>query len=161
MELLDDKEEDVFAEATALVERAKVEWANGNDPLVFGFRASGALSIYFDAQRAYHFNPRNELRRIFLRGKLYKAEAGQLVQLEQRPQSAAIKLQNVSLSLEETSTILSEMNRRLIAIQNAVDTKQFRILGQIPAQVAIASRLRDAIPHLMQNRIASTPHTNG
>ena len=80
-----EKAEDLFTDATALVQRAKLELPPGNDPAVFGFRDNGALSIFFNPEVAYHFNQQHQLRRVFLHGERYKAKQGQLVCVRRIP----------------------------------------------------------------------------
>ena len=154
-------EKDLFAESTALIERAKAILPAVREPLVFGFRSSGALSIYFSATRAYHFNPQNELRRIFLDGTLYKAHAGQLIRIERIPESTAVRLRNIELLIDFASELIGEMNTYLLSLQDAVDTEQLRIVRQIPEHAQMITRLRECIPQLLENRIAISPHANG
>jgi len=160
MESHGEYEEDLFAESTALVERAKAILPAACEPLVFGFRSSGALSIYVDATRAYHFNLQNELRRIFLDGTLYKAHAGQLIRIERIPGPTAVRLRNIELSPDFASELIGEMNTCLLSLQTAVDTEQMRIVKQIPEYAQMITRLRHRLPQLLENRIAMSPHAN-
>src|SRR5262245_23002530 len=107
--------EDLLREATALVKRIELAPPGGsaNDHIVIGFRDSGAASVFFGAEPAYHFNSAGELRRAYVDGKLLKAERGRLVELNRVRQQAAVELQRRDLSAEEQSGFLSAMIERL------------------------------------------------
>jgi len=153
-----ENDEDLLADATALVERAKLELPTMNDPFVFGFRTNGALSLFFEDAAAYHFNRRNELRRIFLCGKRYKAQEGQLLSVDRIPQTRGVRLQSAVLDPEQTKKMLCRMNQRLDALDSLFAAGRYRIIGQIPKQGGIIARLHKRIPELLQNRIAQAPH---
>jgi hypothetical protein len=67
------KREDLLAEATALVERIQIV-SQSAGTITAGFRANGALSLFFDEDPAYHFNSAGELRRAYCAGLLIKAD---------------------------------------------------------------------------------------
>ncbi len=154
------KDENFMVDASALVERAKIEVPSFDDPLVFGFRKNGALSILFGPQAVYHFNCHNELRTIFIGGKRYKAQQGCLVRVDRKPIAPSVQLQITKLPLEKVADLLGDMHHRLAALGPLLDAKQYRILGQIPEQADTVSRLRSRIPRLLKNRIASAPNAN-
>ena len=153
-----ENNEDLLADATALVERAQLELPAMNDPFIFGFRTNGALSLFFEDEAAYHFNQRDELRRIFLYGKRYKAEKGQLLSVDRIPQTRGVRLQSAALDLEQTKKLLCGMNQRLDAIDSLFDAGRYRIIEKIPMHGDIITRLHIRIPSLLQNRIAQAPH---
>ena len=76
--------EDLLAEATALVERIELDVDEMDESIVIGFRPSGAGSIYFGPDAAYHFTSHNRLRRAYANGLLYKAEKRRLISLDRR-----------------------------------------------------------------------------
>ena len=70
--------EDLLREATALVERIELvphrdRQFDASEPIVVGFRADGALSIFFGDDPVYQFNAAGELRRAYCDGLLFKA----------------------------------------------------------------------------------------
>ena len=104
--------EDLLAEATGLTPRVEFADPQGRTVLV-GFRGSGASSVYFDAAPVYHFNSSGELRRAFIDGRIYKAEAGRLIALEKLRQAGQVVLQRHELSEKEMRNLLAAGAKRL------------------------------------------------
>ena len=153
-----ENDEDLLADATALVERAQLELPTINNPFIFGFRTNGALSLFFEDVAVYHFNQRDELRRIFLCGKRYKAEEGQLLSVDRIPQTRGVRLQSAALNPEQTDKLLCGMNQRLDVLDSLFDAGRYQIIEKIPKHVDIIARLHIRIPELLQNRIAQAPY---
>ena len=155
-----DNAEDLLADATALVQRAKIELPPGDDPIVFGFRKNGALSLFFDPEVAYHFNQHYQLRRVFLHGERYKAEQGQLVCVRRLPGLRNVRLQSTVVQPTQLEQILTVLNERLRRWQALLHEGNYRIIRQISTRGDVAKRLRDCIPELIRHRIANSPHAN-
>ncbi|HEX3599001.1 MAG TPA: hypothetical protein VHU84_02590, partial [Lacipirellulaceae bacterium] len=73
----ESQREDLIREATALVERIEISFdaSVSNDPdspqqVIIGFRANGALSIFFGEDPVYQFNSAGDLRRAYWNGQL-------------------------------------------------------------------------------------------
>jgi hypothetical protein len=132
--------EDLLREATALVQRVELApvVAAPGEHVVAGFRAGGALSIYFGSDPAYHFNSRGQLRRAFCGGRLFKAEAGRLVSLDRYRQAHEVQLVRHKLGPGEQTEFLANMSRRLQAFTEAFATGGFNLVGQVPADVDVA-----------------------
>ncbi|HXT58916.1 MAG TPA: hypothetical protein VN699_09775 [Pirellulales bacterium] len=134
--------EDLLAEATALVERVELRVAAFSSPLVIGFRAQGAASVYFGADPAYHFNARGELRRAHVLGLLYKAEDGKLVSLSRRRSAGEVQLLRRDLTVEETERFLSSLSADLLALGEALNQGRFARVGQRPEGVDVVGRVQ-------------------
>lgn len=69
--------EDIFREATALVERIELSGLAGQaGSVVVGFRRNGCATIYFRVELACHFNSRDELRQAYSAEQLLKVKHG-------------------------------------------------------------------------------------
>src|SRR5687767_14012240 len=100
--------EDLFREATALVERIELvpklakstasTITAGDEPIVAGFRTDGALSSFFCADPVYQFNAAGELRRAYCDGLLFKAVNGRLVSLRRERNEQEVQLARHELS---------------------------------------------------------------
>jgi hypothetical protein len=101
--------EDLLAEARALVDRAEYQVPGEEQPVVAGFRANGAMSLYFGEDPALHWNSQGELRRAYTGGLLYKAEHGQLVSLRRERTEHETALVRHELVEEELLAFKSKM----------------------------------------------------
>ena len=155
-----DKAEDLLADATALVHRAKIELPPGTDPIVLGFRANGALSLFFDPEVAYHFNQHCQIRRVFLHGERYKAEQGQLVCVRRLPGLRNVRLQITAIKPRQLEHILAVLDERLRCWQALLHDGNYRLIGQISTRGDVAQRLSNCIPELIRHRIANSPHAD-
>jgi hypothetical protein len=133
--------EDLLREATALKERAELQIPSCEEPIVLGFRASGAASVYFGADPVYQFNTAGELRRAYIGGQLYKAERGRLVALTRERAAGEVGLIRNDLSATEQLEVLADMQRHLALLSQSLDEKSFVVLGQSPAEFDVANRI--------------------
>jgi hypothetical protein len=134
--------EDLLAEATALVERVELHLASFSAPLVIGFRREGAISFYFGAEPAYHFNSAGQLRRAFDAGLLYKAEKGRLVSLDRRRAAGEVQLVRHQLADEETQNFLVALTTKLLALSEALEHQRYERMRQEPDGADVVSRIR-------------------
>lgn len=133
--------EDLLAEATALVERAELVIEGWADPIVVGFRAVGAASIYFGQVAAYHFNRQGELRRAYLDGRLYKAEGGRLVALERHRTANAVELIRDELDDERTHALLAELAEHSSRLARDMAEGRSDLIGQVPPDRDVVARI--------------------
>ncbi|MGD9636278.1 MAG: hypothetical protein AB7G28_22140 [Pirellulales bacterium] len=152
--------EDLLRDATALVERIELAPLVGSDAehIIAGFRANGAMSIYFGADPAYHFNSAGELRRAYLGGLLYKAEHGQLVSLERV--GAANQVQLLSRPLGEAAqlTTLATMHGRLGNLAEQIASGGLNVVGQVPQDADVLGRVAAWFREHGNIRVAEQPH---
>ena len=73
--------EDLIAEAVALRRRIELALPGCDNPVVAGYRSTGALSLYFGADPVYQFDERGRLRRAFVGGHLYRTQGTTLAEL--------------------------------------------------------------------------------
>jgi hypothetical protein len=134
--------EDLLQEATALIERAELQVAGFEDPVVAGFRRNGSFSVYFGGDPVYQFNPAGELRRAFAAGLLYKAERGELVALQRVRTEAETQLVRRPCGAQGTAEFLQQVRERLHEIRLALDEQRFTLVGQVPAEQNVVDRIR-------------------
>jgi KaiC/GvpD/RAD55 family RecA-like ATPase len=135
--------EDLLREATALVERIELAppGASEADHIVAGFRREGALSIYFGADPAYHFNPAGELRRAFIDGLLYKAQDGRLVSLERVRTEEEVQLVSRQISVDQQRLVLDHMTQQLAQLDRQIEATELRVIGQVPEEADVLGRV--------------------
>jgi hypothetical protein len=161
-ERLEVDREDLLAEATALVDRVELAVAGSAEPVVIGFRAQGAASIYFGADPAYHFNSNGELRRAYCDGLLYKAEQGRLVALDRRRTDVAVELVRQVLSEAEQAAFVLRIADELRRLHGQLAAAQFQVRGQVSSGGNVIERVRtwlDAMP--LPPAVARRPNVAG
>ena len=152
--------EDQLRDATALVERIELA-PHGSieaEHIVAGFRREGALSVYFGADPAYHFNPAAELRRAYIGGLLYKAQDRRLVSLERVRTTSEVQLVSHSLSDGAQSAILSAMRDRLFGLARQIDNNELSTVGQVPPEADVIGRVARWLVENKEFRVANQPH---
>jgi hypothetical protein len=150
--------EDLLREATALVERVELMSADLADPIVAGFRADGSLSIYFGAEPVYQFNSAGELRRAYAGGRLIKAVHGQLIALRRERRDDEVLLLRHELDNAEQEDFLQKMASRLSAFARELAADAFQIVGQVPLDADVVTRIRTWLnPHLLPT-VANRPN---
>lgn len=151
--------EDLLREATALVER--IELVSGDaEPIVIGFRRDGSGSIYFGQDPVVQFNARNELRRAYYAGRLLKAEDGQLVALSRQRTEQAVYLNRQPLDPAETTSLLTDIQQRLLQLQQALREHTLECRGQVPPGADIYNRALAWLDALLSQPLptAHRPH---
>jgi hypothetical protein len=141
--------EDVMREATALVERVELCAAEGacdaaHLPLhvIAGFRSSGALSLFFGSDPVYQFNAAGELRRAYCDGVLYKAARRRLASLRRERLPDAVQLMRHDLTDEQQLSFIARMQLRLSTLARDLTRGRYRVVRQVPREVAVLSRVR-------------------
>jgi hypothetical protein len=151
--------EDLLREATALVER--IELAPLRDPhgehVTAGFRAGGALSIFFGADPVYQFNSSGELRRAYCNGMLLKAFHGRLVSLRRERQPGEVQLLSQDLSESEQAEFLTRMQDKLRTLARQLEHGEFEVVGQVPATASVLGRIRDWLSQNSNPTVANSP----
>ncbi len=135
--------EDLLTEATALVERASLRLPNVVEETVVGFRRDGGLALYLAADQVYQFNSSGRLRRAFVGGLLYKAQAGELVSLRRERSDVAVQLVSRPLADAELRLFLAEMRSAIDALRQSLGTESYLLLGQVPASGQVLPRVRE------------------
>src|SRR5690349_25155229 len=126
--------EDLLREATALVERAELQIAGCDEPVVAGFRRNGAFSCYFfGGDPVYQFNTAGELRRAFVAGLLYKAEDGRLIVLHRERDSSQTVLRRRTCDTVEQKALLAAAREHLQLLNVALQANRFKTTGEVPS----------------------------
>lgn len=155
----ESQREDLLREATALVERVELRLNDDAEHLVAGFRRDGSASFFFGESPVYQFNSRGQLRRAYVGGLLYKADQGQLCEMRRERTENEVQLVSRPLSDEEITTFVKNAKAHLTALQAALASARFMLVGEVPEDGNVTTRLaawRGALPaHIA---IASTPN---
>jgi hypothetical protein len=160
--------EDLLRDATALAERIELApaEAGADEHVVIGFRAEGAVSVYFGAEPVYQFNTANQLRRAYCDGRLFKAVRGRLVALERVRREREVQLLRHELTDDEQAVFISRMRGRLSDLVGQLDAGRVDVIGQVPVDKDVLERVRawfacydsDLAGSRRLPEVARTPH---
>ena len=152
--------EDLLREATALVERIELTSDDRVDTIVAGFRADGSLSIFFGAVPVYQFNSAGELRRAYANDRLLKASHGRLVALRRERHGDEVQLLRQEMDAADQESFMAEMSARLGEFTRDIDTGELQIVGQVPPDADILSRIRTWLDDHPRPTIAQRPNVS-
>jgi hypothetical protein len=151
--------ENIIAEATALVERVELRLAGVAEPVVAGFRRDRSLALFFGEDPVYQFNSRSQLRRAFVAGQLYKAQANHLFVLTRNEQAGRIQLVTEELPAAATSAFITAIHARLADLAAQLSTSRLDVVAQVPLEADVVARLRQWLAALPERiEIADSPH---
>ncbi len=151
--------EDLFREATALVERIELApvGERAGEHVVAGFRAGGAVSIFLGADPVYQFNAAGELRRAYCDGRMIKASRGRLVSLCRERLANETQLLSRELSDGEQCDFLARMGERLRALAAGLDAGGYKVVDQVPADEDVLARVQNWLADHDGRTIANSP----
>lgn len=153
--------EDILREATALSPRAEICSSVFAESLVFGFRSTGGLSLFFGADPVYQFNSAGELRRAYVGGFLYKSMKGRLQRLQRERQANEVNLWQTQLRDDEQGRFLADLNAQCVKLAELLDRGDFELLGEIPAECQSVSRLKTFLENLASPpKVADRPNAS-
>jgi len=147
--------EDLMREATALVERAALELPECSEPVVAGFRATGALSIFMGADPVYQFDPQGRLRRAYVAGALYRSQGTTLARLVRQRESRQTRLLRHDLRPDELAAFFAQMAERLTGLLRALTGNNAKLLQTVPKATDLRPRLAEALLAALQCRLSS------
>jgi hypothetical protein len=150
--------EDLMAEAKALVERAEWNVPGLAEPVTIGFRRDGSVSFYFGPEEVFQFNSRQQLRRAYRHGRLFKAVDGVLAQLRRERTPTAVHLLRRDLTPAETSEIRQRIGELLSQFLMAYQAGQLTLCAQVPVEADVAGRVRVMGDALLKCEIAERPN---
>lgn len=151
--------EDLMREATGLRPRAELSLGIFAENVVFGFRASGGLSLYFGPDPVYQFNSNGELRRAYENGSLFKAVKGQLKKLQRERNEKQVTLWQSDLNKDEVSDFLFRMRSNCDQLLNALDF-QVKLVEEVPPSSNSLELLRRFLSKIENPpRIAEQPNS--
>jgi hypothetical protein len=160
--------EDLLHEGTALVERVELVPRSADstgslsvladEPIVAGFRADGALSVFFGSDPVYQFNAAGELRRAYRDCLLFKAVDGRLVSLRRERNEHEVRLVRHELSDAEQQEFLAAMSNRLRDLSALIATNEYDVAGQVPEDGTVLAKVRAKLDEHAQWNIAARPN---
>lgn len=133
--------EDLLREATALRTRVELMIPAMSEPIVAGFRDGNALSVYFGADLAIHFDADHCLRRAFFAGCLYRSQGHTLARLNRVRTSSETELRRHDLLPDELRAFLENLRVALGTLEDALTTGAACVIGQVPVDQDIRPRL--------------------
>lgn len=152
--------EDLMREATGLSPRAEITASWLTEPLVFGFRKSGGLSLYFGADPVYQFNSDGQLRRAYVDGKLLKADQGKLVSITRDRNTQHVTLWSSELSTIETLQFLEKVQARCEPLMHSLAAGEITLLTESPTESNALNRLQAFLAKLtLPPPVASRAHS--
>lgn len=127
----EEDREDLIREATAL--NPRVEWQVAGEPgIVFaGLKRNGALSIYFEQDPVYQFDPAGRLRRAFVGNYLYRSDGHSLARLHRERTDAETTLVRYDLTTEELAAFQQQMRDRLLTLQQRLQNGETTELRRV------------------------------
>ena len=144
-----------MAEATALADRAEFACqpsAGRSYPWAIatvGFRRDGCLSVYFDQDPFYQFDPEGGLRRAYTDGFLYRSQGDTLAQLQRNRSGARTTLLRTDLTPQQLREFQQRMRDYLTGLLGGVTAGLFpmqRIVsGLDDFSDQVCSRLRQIL----------------
>lgn len=137
-------------EATALHRRASFRLDGFAEPVVVGFKRTGAMSIYFDQDPVYQFDIEGRLRRAYRAELLYRTQGTTLAELRRERTVDQTRLLRRDLPAEELSRFQQEMSEHLNQAEAAFVT-DFELIEVQPPDAdlrdEILTGIRAALNH--------------
>lgn len=149
MSLHEADREDLFAECTALVRRIELMVSGQPEPIVAGCRPSGAWSIYFGSDPAYHFDEQGRLRRAFAGGVLYRTQGNTLARLERQRTDEEVALLRTDLQPTDLQEFMLRLKRQVSDLQAQLSTEAAKGRRSHPPDVDVVALLARAVEQVM------------
>jgi hypothetical protein len=74
--------------------------------VLIGFRSQGQLSLYFGSEQVFQFDQSQSLRRVYLHGRRYAAQQGQLIELVRQSRGGRVELIRREIGDEQLQCVL-------------------------------------------------------
>lgn len=123
--------EDLIREATALKQRAEWDVPAEPGPVVTGFRRDGSLSVFFDQDPVYQFNPDGQLRRAYVDGLLYRTQGTTLAELRRERTESETTLVRRDLEQGELAEFANVMRTRLAGLRQSLRSGTARLIREV------------------------------
>lgn len=124
--------EDLIREAVALPNRAEIQCGEDFPVVTAGFRANGAMSLFFDQDPVYQFDPQGRLRRAYVGGYLFRSQHTGLARLERCRNETQTILLRSDLSEGEQMAFRQEMLELLAKLHQRLTTGSAQLLRVVP-----------------------------
>lgn len=151
--------EDLLRDARALAPRLTLQYRLADSPITLfaGFRGE-SLSLYFGDDPVFHFNAAGELRRAHRGGHLIKADRGRLAELRRDATSESVKFAAGEFDEDSQAQFLADVCRGLAELRAALDSGQFTLMGQEPADGDALGRLKRWLATHESISVAASPN---
>jgi len=163
----ESRREDLFREATALIERIELApreneslsaAGHAGEHVVAGFRRDGALSIFFGEDPVYQFNAAGELRRAYVGGRMLKAVGGHFASLERVRTEHETQLVRHDLTPDEQALFETTMQDDLKHFARVINADGFSVVGQLPTDSDVLGRVKNWLAAHEQWPAAAKPN---
>ncbi len=124
--------EDLIREAVALTNRAEFQLNGVEGVITAGYRSNEALSLFFDQDPVYQFDPEGRLRRAFVDGYLFRSQHTGLARLERQRTNTETILLRYDLTTDELEAFRRQMLVRLESLFQALETGRVKLLRVVP-----------------------------
>jgi hypothetical protein len=138
--------EDLLREAVALVRRMELLVMPGNRVIVVGFRSTGWMSVYFNADLMYQFDDLGRLRRAYIDGLLYRSGGRVLAELHRQRSESETTLVRRDLDSGPLVEFRDRTHERVRWLRDVLRQGGVTISRQIPADDS--SLIHDVIEFL-------------
>lgn len=138
--------EDLVRDATAYDKRA--EFSVEATTVFFGVRPDGGVSFYVNEDPVFHFNSNGELRRAFVDGDIYKAQAGRIIRLKRDRSQEKPILKSQPLTPEEQKAMLQATYDGLQRLNFAAAKNALTLSRVEPTDFNASNALQKYIAHL-------------
>ena len=147
--------EDIMREATALHRRASFRMEGFADPVIVGFKRTGAMSIYFDQDPVYQFDTEGRLRRAYRAGLLYRTQGTTLAELGRERSADQTTLLRHDLTGSEVAEFLTEMDQHLTKLASvAALPNQLEV---VPAEADLTPEIRASLLQIQKQPTRLAP----
>ena len=123
--------EDLIREATALRQRAEWDVPAEPGPVVTGFRRDGSLSVFFEQDPVYQFNPDGQLRRAYVDGLLYRTQGTTLAELRRERTATETTLIRRDMEPAELADFAAAMRTRLADLRQSLSSGTARLIREV------------------------------
>ncbi len=141
--------DDLLQEATALVRRVEFRVPFLKEPIVAGFKRSGAWSVYFGADPVIQFDAESRLRRACVDGFLFRTQGSTLARLERVHSSDETILLRHDLTDREWVAFRERMHGQLSQLHAAMENGFAEPLRQVPELDDVMSDVRDSLRRVL------------
>ncbi len=149
--------EDIMREAVALHRRASVQVQGWDEPVVVGFKRTGAMSVYFDQDPVYQFDTEGRLRRAYRDGLLYRTQGTTLAELRRERSEEQTTLVRRDLDAQELCGFLDEMEKHLRHLHSQFESGLACTLEMIPADADVSAEITAALQLVLSQRARLAP----
>ncbi len=141
--------DNLIQEATAFVRRVEFRVPFLNEPIVAGFKRSGAWSVYFAADPVFQFDAESRLRRAYVNGFLFRTQGSTLARLERSQMFDETTLRRHDLTDRELFAFRERMCDQLSQLHAAMENGFSEPLRQVPELDDVMSDVRDSLRRVL------------